>query len=923
MGVNQQSNSCKQRMKTLVRFSPVNIGLKTFIPFAPAFRLFRFCLAGCLLLNAAQMVRAQQNTPPTISAILDQVTDEDVPLIEIPFTVRDAESSPEQLRFSTVFGFSDRNSGSVVIGGSGTNRWVSVFPPRNISGTGSVTVVVSDAGGLSASSTFRLEVRPVNDPPWLSVIPDQVALKGQGLFTVPFSAWDAESGSNLEILAWSSRQGIVSNSALRVVQAAGVSNRVLQVTLGPQGVSGSTAITVQADDRQDKQRASFILNVVEPEFAEAAHGIPGGQNFQPSWGDFNGDGFLDLVVSPTFILTCYGSGSFTSRIQLPEGVSVTGTAPADFDGDGHLDLLEFGGTLRLLRNNGGSPITFSAVPLPGLFSSSRAFWADIDGDGDLDILPSSIGSQSTWLRNDGRNGFVPTSFGFSPNGSATLLAVGDFDNDGDLDLVVALTSTAQPGPRIYENDGTGRFQEAPVSLPQAMTRAAGWVDVDGDGSLDLWLVQGSTQSATNTLVVLRQSAGRFAESFRLSWYPVFTATGAITNLAWADFDNDGYVDFAGPVVVPAQERVAATNYTVIYHNDGAGHFSASRLPAAVQSGQLLPVVGDLDNDGSADLLYRTSQQGLLSLRNQARVLNSLPDAPSSLRAHVDGNRVTLFWNDAQDGNQKAALTYNVRIGSSPGLNDLVPSMSTTNGARLIPAPGNAGFNTWMLLALPSDQIRVETLYWSVQAVDASFQGGPFASEQNFYINPPGNQPPSIVGIGDLTLPENSTTNIVFYVRDDRTPPNNLRVQAASSNPVLIAQTGLRLSGFTATDLGLRVTLSLTPVANHFGETTIFLTATDRGGLSETRSFVVSVTAAGLFTPPAASMALTTVNPGQLEIELHAAPETALRLEASSDLKNWSDYPMAYALAQTGTNGVCRIPVIPSGENQFFRAKQMP
>src|SRR5206468_2665042 len=154
---------------------------------------------------------------------------------------------------STKFLFPDGllSSGSVVIGGNGTNRWLSVFPPRDTSGTGSVVVVVNDTGGLSASTAFRVEVRPVNDPPWLSAIPDQVALKGQGLFTVPFSAWDVESGSKFNLQAWSSRQGIVSNSALRIVPGFGISNRVLQITLGPQGAAGSSAITIQANDQQD------------------------------------------------------------------------------------------------------------------------------------------------------------------------------------------------------------------------------------------------------------------------------------------------------------------------------------------------------------------------------------------------------------------------------------------------------------------------------------------------------------------------------------------------------------------------------------------------------------------------------------------------------------------------------------------------
>src|SRR5213075_2279261 len=97
-----------------------------------------------------------------------------------------------------------------------------------------------------------------------------------------------------------------------------------------------------------------------------------------------------------------------------------------------------------------------------------------------------------------------------------------------------------------------RFQEAPITLPQAITSAAGWVDVDGDGILDLWLVQRSSSSATNALVVLRQTPGRFTETFRLNWTPPPSFAGANTNLAWADFDNDGYVDFAGPFFIPEQ-----------------------------------------------------------------------------------------------------------------------------------------------------------------------------------------------------------------------------------------------------------------------------------------------------------------------------------------------------------------------------------
>lgn len=79
----------------------------------------------------------------------------------------------------------------------------------------------------------------------------------------------------------------------------------------------------------------------------------------------------------------------------------------------------------------------------------------------------------------------------------------------------------------------------------------------------------------------------------------------------------------------------------------------------------------------------------------------------------------------------AALTYNVRVGTGPGLNDVVPSLSLTNGVRLVAAPGNAGFRTWLAPDLSQRPLPTNTLYWSVQAVDNSFAGGPFASEASF------------------------------------------------------------------------------------------------------------------------------------------------------------------------------------------------
>ena len=119
---------------------------------------------------------------------------------------------------------------------------------------------------------------------------------------------------------------------------------------------------------------------------------------------------------------------------------------------------------------------------------------------------------------------------------------------------------------------------------------------------------------------------------------------------------------------------------------------------------------------------------------------------------------------------------------------------------------------------------------------------------------------------------------------------------------------------------MRVQLSLSPWTNQFGDAIITITATDRGGLSSSRYFVATVTPVN--APPVITAAESLLA-GQLELELRAGPDTAWRLEASRDLKNWIDYPLSATQMRAGTNGVCWIQIDSSEANQFFRAKQVP
>src|SRR5690606_8961273 len=91
--------------------------------------------------------------------------------------------------------------------------------------------------------------------------------------------------------------------------------------------------------------------------------------------------------------------------------------------------------------------------------------------------------------------------------------------------------------------------------------------------------------------------------------------------------------------------------------------------------------------------------------------------------------VTLSWDAATDPETESALTYSLRVGTQPGLGDVVHPNADASGRRLRYAAGNAWQNrTWTFRSL-----RSGTYFWAVQAVDGAYQGGPFSAEGSFTI----------------------------------------------------------------------------------------------------------------------------------------------------------------------------------------------
>ena len=467
-----------------------------------------------------------------------------------------------------------------------------------------------------------------------------------------------------------------------------------------------------------------------------------------AWGDYDGDGDLDVLVAglgkhDVAFTTLYknSGGTFTDSGIVLLGLSRATAAWGDFDGDGDLDLAMTGLTTAgvpttvIYRNDGGT-FTPVAGTFTGVFVGSVA-WGDYDGDGDLDLLVTGtatagqIGTPVTRLyRNDGGGVFTSVPHPF-PNCYLGSAAWGDYNNDGKLDVIITgINETGALVAGLWRNNGDGTFTDAGANLPGMDIGAVAWGDYDNDGDLDL-LFCGNSNDGWITRIY-RNNGGTFTNAnaglLGLIW----------SSAAWGDYDNDGDLD----LMVIGYDPVAQVHRSILYRNDG-GTFVDS---GATFHNLILGAVSwvDYDNDGRLDLSLAGNENGLdlLSLYHNATLTaNTTPSAPTNLVANVLGTSALLSWSPAGDAQTPAAaLSYNLRVGTTPGGSQIVAPHSSSAGYRRLAELGNAQLN---LSARLSSLKPGTNYYWSVQAVDSAFAGSAFAAEGSFMALA---DPPTTVGI---------------------------------------------------------------------------------------------------------------------------------------------------------------------------------
>ena len=187
---------------------------------------------------------------------------------------------------------------------------------------------------------------------------------------------------------------------------------------------------------------------------------------------------ISALCTPTLAQTC-SQPSFTHAPVYPVGADTRSVASADFDGDGRPDLAVANADLSsvtvLLKVGLGTPAIINTYPV-GEFPISVAA-GDFTGDGKIDIAASSSSSVFSLLRNNGSGGFLPAE-NITVTAGGVDMAVGDFNNNGTLDVAVAVGV----GVSVVLGNGQGSFSAPTFFQESANKILAG--DFNNDGKLD-------------------------------------------------------------------------------------------------------------------------------------------------------------------------------------------------------------------------------------------------------------------------------------------------------------------------------------------------------------------------------------------------------------------------------------------------------
>lgn len=371
--------------------------------------------------------------------------------------------------------------------------------------------------------------------------------------------------------------------------------------------------------------------------------------------DINGDGHQDVVVSARvgdFHIAWFenldGAGNFGEPHVIEDDFfdQIYTVVAADLDGDGDIDVLAsayFSGEIIWYENLDGEGNFGAGKIIDIIPKTNSVIAADVDGDGNLDIIGVSDNHGLFWFKNlDGNGNFSEQKIIDGQIFSRSVVAV-DFDGDGDLDILISGTGNYKVS--WYENlDGQGSFGPKQIIDGTGMSAnmvAAG--DINGDGAMDIVFAAPSDDEVA--WFENLDGLGNFGPKNIITDNLIVTVAVYL-----ADLDNDGDLDvLATSVEVYGGEVVWFENL------DGAGNFSEKKIISTEVMSPYSVIAADIDGDGDMDVVSASQNDNKVAwYRNQTLrvddfqkdVFNVFP-VPSNDKVFIDSKlykirQITVF-----------------------------------------------------------------------------------------------------------------------------------------------------------------------------------------------------------------------------------------------------------------------------------------
>ncbi len=724
------------------------------------------------------------NDPPTISNIQDTSCDEDTSTGFIAFNVSDPESSAGSLTPSvtstdqTVVPLS-----GISFAGSGGSRTIRITPATNQFGTSTITVSISD-GSLSASDQFTLTVNSINDFPVITAIPNQGTDEDTPTAQIFFTVSDVENpATNLITVATSSNQSLVPDANLSIPGTNSTRSLVATPALNQ---SGTTVITVTVTDRRNDSTSTFftltVTNVNDPPKLNSIANVNTNEDVGP------------IVVN----LTGIGSGAAN------EAQTLQVTASTD-----RPDIIR-----NLSVNHDGTSPT---------------------GALNFETVPDAFGTAGVTVTVDDGG---PTNRFFSQQFSVILTGIND---PPTLDPIGKRTINEDAGEQTVPLTGisTGPTNEigqvitnlVSATPPNLITGLAfNYVAGASNGTLRFTPVANASGTATVSVVLGdgRPQNPTIMQQFQVEILPI-NDPPTIFSMSDRRINEDTVlsnalfhitdIESGGGALTPegsSSDTTLVPNGNISFGGSGTNR-SVTITPASNRYGVTTITIRITDPQAGST---STNFQLTVDPVNDPPTLAGLPTSPVALNEDSPQQIINLS-NLTPGGINETGQVLTVRAASSnetviaqPIVDYVVPN--TTAVLLYTPAANATGMVT--LAAIVRDSEGAETM-------------------QTFQVNLlPINDPPTITEFTDQEISEDTPlVDLPFVIDDLETTAGVLELAGSSSNPELVAESGITFGG-----TGRNRTLTVRPITNEFGSTFISVTVTDSNGESASAGFILTV-----------------------------------------------------------------------------------